>query len=255
MTSNAIGNTVSNDFTITKASNGTTVTKTISETNNSGGSYAEQNIKVAGASSGDAWSAWCVGTTNQFAFGIDNSDSDKLKLTYAANSVTPSSATQIMNITTAGEITKPLQSCFCATKTSDSANVTGDNTDYSVTFTSEKFDLNGDYDTGTSLFTAPVTGKYLLGCRIKYVNASASNRGLVGIGINGPGASYYGERVNTSSYDNAANTAALGCQVLVEMTAGDSAGVSLLCSGGTKTVTCGSSATSGHTFFYGVLRE
>ena len=253
MTTNLIGNTIGNDFLITKASNGTIVTKTISETNNSAGSYAEQNIKVAGTSSGDVWSAFSVGTTNQYALGIDNSDSDRLKLTYAANSVTPSSATQILNFTTAGEITKPLQPCFCATKSSASSNVTGDNTAYQVTCTSERFDLNSDYDTGNSTFTSPVTGKYLLGARLNYTNGSASNRGLVYMATSN--ATYYGERVNTSNYDNASNVASLGVQVLCDMDAADTATFGFVCSGGTKTVSVGGNGIYAETFFYGVLRE
>ena len=40
-------------------------------------------------------------------------------------------------------------------------DVTGDNTAYTVVFANEVFDTNSDFD-GTSTFTAPVAGKYLL---------------------------------------------------------------------------------------------
>ena len=41
------------------------------------------------------------------------------------------------------------------------SNVTGDNTSYTIVFATEVFDQNADFD-GTSTFTAPVTGRYLL---------------------------------------------------------------------------------------------
>ena len=40
-------------------------------------------------------------------------------------------------------------------------DVTGDDTNYTVVFANEGFDQNADFD-GTSTFTAPITGKYLL---------------------------------------------------------------------------------------------
>jgi len=41
------------------------------------------------------------------------------------------------------------------------SNVTGNGTNYSVVFATERFDTGSDFD-GTSTFTAPETGKYLL---------------------------------------------------------------------------------------------
>ena len=41
-------------------------------------------------------------------------------------------------------------------------NVTGDGTDYTVIYDTEIFDIGGNFNTATGIFTAPVTGKYLL---------------------------------------------------------------------------------------------
>lgn len=49
---------------------------------------------------------------------------------------------------------------FCATQSQTSNDVTGDGTDYIMTWNTERFDQGGDFD-GTSTFTAPVTGRYL----------------------------------------------------------------------------------------------
>jgi hypothetical protein len=64
-----------------------------------------------------------------------------------------------IKVSSLGEVTMPLQPAFLATKTADQLNVTGNNEQVTITFTTEVFDQNADYD-GTSTFTAPVTGRY-----------------------------------------------------------------------------------------------
>lgn len=54
----------------------------------------------------------------------------------------------------------PAQPAFRATNEAVT-NVTGDSTLYTVVFATEVFDQASDFD-GTSTFTAPVTGRYLL---------------------------------------------------------------------------------------------
>ena len=66
-----------------------------------------------------------------------------------------------MTIDVNGHITKPLQSAFLARVASSQANLPI-NTDTTVVFGTEVFDQNADFDTSTSTFTAPVTGKYQL---------------------------------------------------------------------------------------------
>ena len=59
---------------------------------------------------------------------------------------------------TDGIMTKPLQPAFSATKSAHQLNYSGTST---VTFNTEIFDQNGDYN-GLNTFTAPVTGRYQL---------------------------------------------------------------------------------------------
>ena len=62
--------------------------------------------------------------------------------------------------TTANEVTMPSQPCFMAWLDAQVDNVTGDSTVYTITYDTEEFDQNNDFN-GTTTFTAPVTGKYM----------------------------------------------------------------------------------------------
>lgn len=74
----------------------TGVTNTFTVTNPSDTASSQANIvtTVGGTTAGDAWNQFSIGSTTSMALGLDNSDSDKLKITYAASaSINPSSGT------------------------------------------------------------------------------------------------------------------------------------------------------------------
>ena len=73
--------------------------------------------------------------------------------------------TEKMRIDNAGHVTKPLQSAFLVNAAAMSnIAINGART---VTFSSEVFDQNADFNTSTYTFTAPVTGKYHLTANIR----------------------------------------------------------------------------------------
>jgi len=74
-----------------------------------------------------------------------------------------------------GIITKPLQSAFLADKNATAQNNIS-STITAITFGTERYDINGDYDTSNSTFTAPVTGKYLLqySMRLERIDSASS---------------------------------------------------------------------------------
>ena len=98
-----------------------------------------------------------VGFDNNYSLGVDNSDSDKLKISRGA----PGS-TDIWISTGTGEITQPLQPAFLVRNSSEQSNGTGDDTNVTITFDTEISDQGGDFNSGTYTFTAPVTGCYNL---------------------------------------------------------------------------------------------
>lgn len=87
---------------------------------------------------------------------------------------------KVMEFKSGGEITMPLQPAFSAYNTTTRTNKTGNGSMQPVDMDAEVFDQNGDFNTGTSVFTAPVDGKYMLSARV-LVNSlgSATNDAVI----------------------------------------------------------------------------
>jgi hypothetical protein len=66
-----------------------------------------------------------------------------------------------MGIDSTGAVTKPLQPAFLARPASNQSNLPL-NATTTIAFGTEIFDQNADFNNSTNIFTAPVTGKYLL---------------------------------------------------------------------------------------------
>jgi hypothetical protein len=156
---NCINNEIEdNDFSVNRATAGTAVEASIAHSDNTNtGSHARIEAQVGGTSGGDPYLYLNVPSGQDYSFGIDNTDSDALKI---QDDVDPSTGNTLWEMTSAGERTMPLQPAFLAQPTAQN-NVTGDATVYTVTFNTEIYDQNNDFD-AVSTFTASVTGKYNL---------------------------------------------------------------------------------------------
>ena len=77
-----------------------------------------------------------------------------------------------MKIDSNGIITKPHQPAFSAHLSSTSSAFATDGSAVTVAFASERFDTNSDFASNT--FTAPVSGKYLLGFHLRINNADSA---------------------------------------------------------------------------------
>lgn len=125
-------------------------------------SYSAVTLTVAGVSAGDPYIQFLVGGANTYwVTGVDNSDSDKFKISASAYLGT----TDVIVATTDGEVTKPLQPAFLAINSSTDSGVLGTAT---LEFDTEVFDQNADYNNSTDTFTAPITGRYLLSGVVRY---------------------------------------------------------------------------------------
>ena len=104
------------------------------------------------------------GTTSQGSiyFG-DSGDNDIAGIVYNHNNnnlTLRSGGLNTVNIDGTGAMTKPYQPAFNA-NASSAQNGLAATTWITGEFDTEIFDVNADYDNGTYIFTAPVTGKYL----------------------------------------------------------------------------------------------
>lgn len=107
--------------------------------------------------------------------GSTNSTSS-LALKYGTADFTLASATgTVMSALDTGETTFPLQPAFWAVKSATTTNVTGNGTLYTFVPDTEIYDVNGDYNAGTGVFTAPVTGKYFLISRAVIVGCTIAS--------------------------------------------------------------------------------
>lgn len=253
MTTNLINNINSNDFTVYKTASGTTVTETISQTNNSANAIARQIISVAGTTADDPSLKFNIGNTSGYVIGSDNSASDILKIGYGVD-VTPSSGTAMMTLTTAGIIQQPTQSCFLAYLSADTGSVTGDGTAYTVICDTEVYDLNADYATNTGKFTAPVTAKYSFYTFSLAYQAAQASQDSGNTFLKTSNLNYSGQWYNT--INGAYNTALTFVgHYLVDMDAADTAEYQVTVGTGAKGVKIGGGSPAGfvQSYFSGNL--
>ena len=175
----AFASSSSGDFTFTTATAATTRLLSVTNTDNtSTSSLAGVHISTGGTSAGSPYTRYAIGTTRSYASGIDNSTTnDPWMLRTGANATTTTqSGTTLIQVEPTGEVLKPLNPCCLAVLNTEITNATGDGTFVSpVIFDTEEFDQNSNYDTSTGLFTAPVTGKYLISAQVTYGGVTASH--------------------------------------------------------------------------------
>lgn len=148
-TNNAWNNTVSNANV--SFSGGTFTVASGTNAINISADAAATTVNVA---SGAGAKTVQIGSTNS---------SSSLALRYGTSDMTMASATgTVMSALDTGEINYPLQPAFLALNSATDSNVTGAGTLYQLVCDSEIFDQNSDYNNGTGVFTAPVTGRYYL---------------------------------------------------------------------------------------------
>lgn len=140
---------------------GASLSITTANTSNTASATAFHRVQVAGSTASDAYYQADISGGQNWVWGLDNSDSDAWVLSASG---TPGT-TNVMRVSTAGEINYPLQPAFLAIQQSTATNATGDGTVYTLGSTVdlvEVFDQNSDFDPTTGTFTAPVTGRYQL---------------------------------------------------------------------------------------------
>ena len=150
-----------------------------------------------------------------------------------------------------GDLMAAAQPMFFATLSSEPSNVTGDGTTYTVLYDTETYDIGSNYNTTTGVFTAPTSGKYVVGCNWGIVSPlSGHTSGQLNVVSDGPNS----PSLNINPYNNYASTNIAGynaCYVL-ELDAADTIKTTLNISGSSKTIDL-YHGTGGSNFFASLL--
>jgi hypothetical protein len=141
---------------------------------------------------------------------------------------TGSAVTEHMRINNAGIITKPLQPAFqVLPANTDQANL-AINTTHTIAFGTERFDNNADFASNT--FTAPVTGKYQLNVSL-YFTGTDADATYIQLNLVTSNKTYY-SIYDPAAFDEDPTYWTLGCNVLADMDASDTALVQVIQGGG-----------------------
>lgn len=198
---------------------------------------------------GDSFIQYSINTTGKFRIGTDETD-DSFRISIGSALGT----NDALKITSAGEVTKPLQPAFLAKRNSTLSNVTGDNTNYApIIFDSEIYDLNGDYNNSTGYFTAPVSGIYMFMAGLYVTGLTSSHtRGTVYIAAT-PRQFYVNDMNYAAAMDSSNGLITSGCGIL-QLSATNTVRVGLLVRNGTKVVDIYGDATADcFSYFCGYL--
>jgi len=191
-----------------------------------------ESLTVDPGVSGDSYVQHSINTTGKFRIGVDDTD-DSFRI--SQGSVLGINDTFVM--TDAGERTLPLQPAFSAYVSSTINNVIGGGS-YAIIHDTELFDVGGDYNTSTGVFTAPITGKYLFttvcfvvvntsgGVQLHhkfYINSSTNHYGI-----------FLPSRGRISTFYGTNSSISLSKTLLINLTAADTVATLIESSGGSN---------------------
>lgn len=220
---------------IGSANSGAANTLTVTNTSNTATSSANIVASVGGSTAADPTHQAVVSGVTTWTWGADNSVTSPTADPFVIAQGTALGTNNVMSVATSGEINYPLQPAFLATGPTQT-NQTGDGTSFTLTFTTEIFDQNSDFD-GTSTFTAPVTGRYKLQATCTFAGIGAANTNVNAVTISTSNRGYGSNIGNLTVIKDAAfNVYAATVTTLADMDAADTCVILAQAGGGTKTV-------------------
>lgn len=252
----AFATSADGDFTFTSATAGTNRTVTVRNTDNSSSSAGTLALSVGGASAGDTKIQYTVTGVTDWSTGIDNSATVPSADPFVISASATLGTTNVMEISTDGEINYPLQPAFLGVLETTDSNATGDTTSFTLgsgNALTEIFDQSGDFVT-TGTFTAPVTGKYYL-----YLTATIGDLTTAfdnsRVSILTSNNTFFGDHVNPGDTMDASNQRSNQVAVMCDMDAGDTASSLIEVGNSTKVIDVigDTASTNSTTYFCGYL--
>lgn len=154
-----------------------------------------------------------------------------------------------LTVDSTGRMTNSVQPSFSVYNATGASNVTGNNVLYTVAYDTTIVNRGSGFS-GTTTFTAPVTGVYNLNCGVMIWNLTVSNSDT-SIYIVTTGRTFQSNYQN-SGVTNASSYLGISTSINTTMTAGDTAVVKVLVGGGAQNINLYGSAQA-PTWFSGFL--
>jgi len=214
----------------------------ITITGDSGGGLTGNSFTFTGGTTGLTFAG--AGTTETLGgtLAIANGGTNATSFTQT-NGITTYNGTRLVNyagpqLSSGGIYTNTSQPAFYAYNSGGATNVTGDGTNYTVVFDTAVSNQGSNYNTGTSTFTAPVTGMYFFTVAVEYLPILvAHTTGQLQLAVAGTSASAtILNYINPGVVKGGGNAYVANANAMVKMTATDTATVILTVVGSTKTV-------------------
>lgn len=196
---------------------------------------------------GDGHNVAATGSGNQITVGLTGITQHTVQVGGASNALTQianGTTGQVLTATTgadpswqaAGGGAPANNCCFYAYINASITGVTGDGTAYDIPFNATLFDNGSNFNTGTGVFTAPVTGNYYLNTLIQLNNLGIGhNDATINFNVNS-GTIYY-QVAELNPFVIASSTAlVMAGSIVVALNANDTVVSELNISGSTKTV-------------------
>ena len=177
------------------------------------------------------------GNAQDFYMGLDDTD-DSFKIGLG----TAVGTTAHIISDASGRVTKPLQPLFLV-RSPGASNVTGGGTQYTVVASNEIYDIGSNWSSAT--FTAPVTGKYLLGGSI-YISGLTASMDSCSFGVitSNYTAGYWFFFGNIGAMRDNNNAFLINGSIVADMDASDTAVFKIQINGGSDVADIGASDTN-----------
>lgn len=216
--------------TVGASISGVTNTLTVTNLSNTASSAARETIVVGGGTAADPTINWNVSGVTNWEMGIDNSVSDNLTISQSAALGTK----DVWRMDVNGARIMPLQPTAIVRLVTPVLNATGDGTNVQIVFDGVLVDQAANYNVGTGVFTAPVTGNYLITAQVSYNGLTAAHTGALLLIVTTP-IQFWCPSYNPFAVRSlfTANQSTSNSQ-MVRMTAGDTSSIHFVITGGAK---------------------